>query len=123
MKLKLPERRRYIRIEAPLKIKIKNGNITENIVSKNISPVGVRFETGKKLDETKPISMAVSIPTSASPIRIKGKLVWQAKTSLEDNAPYDAGVEIVEIDDKDKNIFLKYVCDILYGAEEYRPRE
>ena len=123
MKLKLPERRRYIRIEAPLKIKLTSGNVKENIVSKNISPVGVRIEIDKKLDETKPVNMDLSIPTSSKPVKIKGKLAWQAKTSLEDKAPYDAGIEIVEVADKDKNNFLKYVCDILYGSSEYSPRE
>jgi hypothetical protein len=123
MKLKLQERRRYVRIEVPLKIKVKNGNIEERIVSKNISPVGVRFEISQKLDEAKPVNMAVSIPISREPVRIKGKIAWQAKTSLEDNAPYDAGVEITEIADKDKNTFLKYICDTLYGSSEYSPRE
>jgi hypothetical protein len=123
MKLKLPERRRYIRIEVPLNIKITSGNIKEDIVIKNISPVGVRFEIGKKLDEAKPIKMALSVPTSSGPIKIKGKLAWQAKTSLEDRAPYDTGVEIIEVADKDKNNFLKYICDILYGSSEYSPRE
>jgi hypothetical protein len=123
MKLKLPERRRYIRIETPLKMELKAAGKAYKVVSKNISPVGVRFEIGEKLNESAELSVALSLPGSAEPINIKGKVVWQAKTSLEDKAPYDTGVEIVEVANKDKNVFLKYICDTLYNSEEYRPRE
>ena len=123
MKLKLPERRRYVRIEAPLKVKVTSGKQSYEVVSKNISPVGVRFEVGDKLEEKQGLDISVSLPAAANPIKIKGKLVWQVKTSLEDKAPYDVGVEIVEVNDKDKNNFLKYVCDILYTSAEYQPRE
>ncbi|MGB2630155.1 MAG: PilZ domain-containing protein [Candidatus Omnitrophota bacterium] len=123
MKLKLPERRRYVRIEAPLKVKLASGGKSYEVTSKDISPVGVRLEIGEKLKEAEGLSLSVSLPDVAKPVRIKGKLVWQAKTSLEDKAPYDVGVEIVEVDDKDKSSFLKYVCDVLYISAEYRPRE
>ncbi|MFQ5952943.1 MAG: PilZ domain-containing protein, partial [Candidatus Omnitrophota bacterium] len=82
MKLKLPERRRYIRIEEPLRIKISLDGKVSELVTKNISPVGVRFEIGEKLDEAKKVALALTLPTSKKPVRIEGKLIWQAKTSL-----------------------------------------
>ena len=123
MKLKLAERRRYIRIEAPFKIKVACGDFSENVVAKNISPTGMRFETSEKMDEAKPVNLALSIPKTKESVSIKGKIAWQAKISLEDDAPFDNGIEIVEIADKDKNTFLKFLCDILYGSPEYMPRE
>ena len=123
MKLKLAERRRYIRIEAPFKIKVTCGSLSENVISKNISPVGMRFKTSKKMDKTKPLSLSLSIPGAKKPVSFKGKIAWQAKISLEDNAPFDNGIEITEIADKDKNTFLKFLCDVLYGSPEYMPRE
>lgn len=116
MKLKLPERRRFVRIEIPLKVIIKSGDRTEEVVTKNISPVGLRFEVASELKGPGKLDMSLYIPASKDPVRLGGKVIWQSKVSLEDNAPYDVGVEILEIEDKNKNIFLKYLCDLLYGS-------
>ncbi len=116
MKLKLPERRRFLRIEVPLKVKLMSGDRVDKITTKNISPVGLRFELTRELNESNQLTMSLYLPSSERPIHLIGKVVWQNKSSLEDNAPYDIGVEIVEIDDKDKNSFLKYLCDLLYSS-------
>jgi len=116
MKLKLPERRRFIRIEVPLKVKIKTDGRVDEVVTKNISPIGMRFEVSKELKKADKLDLALSIPPSDAPVRLKARVVWQNKTSLEDNAPYDVGVEIIEIEDKNKNMFLKFLCDLLYDS-------
>lgn len=116
MKLKLPERRRFIRIEIPLKVAIKADGKVAEVITKNISPIGMRFETSKELKNTEILEMSLSIPTSDIPVHLKGRVVWQNKTTLEDSAPYDVGIEIMEIEDKNKNVFLKYLCDLLYDS-------
>ncbi|MFH1552943.1 MAG: PilZ domain-containing protein [Candidatus Omnitrophota bacterium] len=116
MKMKLPERRRFIRIEIPLKVIIKSGDRVDEIITKNISPVGLRFEILRALKGSEKLDLALHIPSTDNPIPLKAKVIWQTKTSLEDNAPYDVGVEITDIDDKTKNIFLKYLCDLLYDS-------
>lgn len=116
MKLKLPERRRFIRIEIPLKVMIMTEGRAVEVVTKNISPIGMRFEIAKELTKTEKLDMSLSVPSSGVPVKLTGKVVWQNKINLEDKAPYDVGVEIVEIEDKNKNFFLKYLCDLLYDA-------
>ena len=116
MKLKLPERRRFIRIEVPLKVSIKAGGRVDEVVTKNISPIGMRFEIDKELSDTETLNMSLVLPSSDTPVCLKGRVVWQSKTTLEDSAPYDVGVEIMEIEDKGKNVFLKYLCDLLYES-------
>jgi c-di-GMP-binding flagellar brake protein YcgR len=116
MKLKLPERRRFIRIEIPLKVTIMTEGRVDEVVTKNISPIGMRFEIAKELSKTEKLDMTLSIPSSEGPAKLTGRVVWQNKTSLEDNAPYDVGVEIIEIEDTNKNLFLKYLCDLLYES-------
>ena len=113
MKLKLPERRRFIRIETPLKLKVTGDSIDEEVITKNVSPVGLSFQTGKKLKDAEQLVLSLYLPSSDSPIRLEGKVIWQEKTSLEDNAPYDVGIEISDVEDKGKNIFLKFLCDLL----------
>lgn len=116
MKLKLPERRRFVRIETPLGIELQSAGRVAKVTTKNISPVGFRFEIDGKLDESEPLKIALTIPSHSEPIQLEGKIVWQAKTSLEDKAPYDVGVDILKIEDKNKNVFLKYLCDLLYDS-------
>lgn len=116
MKMKLPERRRFVRIESPLKIVVKCGDRVEELVTKNISPVGFRFEVPTELDESEKLEIALTLPTIDVVIKLEAKVVWQSKISLEDKAPYDVGVDITSIEDKNKNVFLKYLCDLLYGS-------
>lgn len=116
MKLKLPERRRFVRIEIPLKVTVTSGGKTDEVVTKNISPVGMRFEIPHELEKSGKLDMTLTLPTSESPIILEGKVIWQTRISLEDNSPFDVGVEIINIDDENKNVFLKYLCDLLYDS-------
>ncbi len=116
MKQKLPERRRFVRIGTPLTVKISSDGREEEVVASNVSPVGLRFEIGRALKESERLNMSLYLPLSKDPIRLEAKVIWQTKTSLEDNAPYDVGVEITGIEDKCKNIFLKFLCDSLYSS-------
>jgi hypothetical protein len=116
MKLKLPERRRFVRIEIPLKVIVKAGDRVDEVITKNVSPVGLRFEVNKELKAPEGLDLSLYLPSDEKPIKLKAKVIWQDKISLEDNAPYDVGVEITEIDDKNKNSFLKYLCDLLYES-------
>jgi len=116
MKVKTFERRRFARIDVPLKLMVKSGKRLEKGITKNISPVGLRFETGKKLEANKKMEIVLSLPSRVNPITFKIRVVWQNKKSLEDKAPYDVGVEIVSIEEHDKNVFLKYLCDLFYNS-------
>lgn len=113
---KLPERRRFVRIEVPLKLVVRSGNFQCETITKNISPIGLRFEVKEELEPSNVLNIELYIPSLDKPVHMEGKLVWQHKTSLEDRAPYDVGVEITEVNDVEKNIFLKYLCDLLYDS-------
>jgi len=117
MRLKLPERRRFIRIEVPLRINVRGNGWSEEATTKNISPIGMRFEISREFEKSVLLDMSMFLPVpESSPISVKARVIWQSKTSLEDNAPYDVGVEIVEIEESSKNVLLKYLCDLLYDS-------
>lgn len=116
MKLAIPERRRYVRIEVPLKVVVKGSGWEEDLFSKNISPIGIRFQNTHPVKSGSIVNMTLVVPTRKDPLKIKGKVMWQEKVSIEDNAPYDTGVEFIKIFEKDKNTLLKFLCDILYGS-------
>jgi len=120
MKQKLPERRRFIRVETPLKLVISCDGAKDEVVVKNISPVGLLFELSKKI-KVDDLKLSLTLPSVKDPISIDGKIIWQTKQSLEDEAAYDVGVEIVDVEDKSKNVFLQFLCDLLYSTD-YKAR-
>ena len=116
MALKLYERRRYIRIEVPLDVVIRGDGWEEEIHTKNISPIGLSFQISRELDRSKNLEIEIHLPASDEPIRLWGKIAWQERASIEDNAPYNVGVEITDIEETKKNTLLKYLCDLLYAS-------
>ena len=116
MKQKLPERRRFIRAEIPAKLVVKGGSHTDEIIAKNISPVGLGFEIGRELKDSEMLEVSLYLPSIDEPIALEGRVAWHNKVSREDDAPYDVGLEIVGVEDEKKNIFLKYLCDVLYES-------
>jgi len=121
MKLKLPERRRFVRLEVPIEMIFSRDDQEETLVTKNISPVGFMIETKEEFDKEKLLSFVFKVDPTGDSVIVKGKVIWQSKTSLEDGAPFDVGIDIVDINDEGKNGFLKYLCDLLYGSE-YKER-
>jgi PilZ domain-containing protein len=93
------------------------GGRVEEIITKNISPIGMRFELSEPLEDDAVIDMDLYLPDADKYISMSGKMIWQKRTSLEDNSPYDFGVEIVKIEDENKNVLLKYLCDLLYDSD------
>jgi len=114
---KAEERRRYIRLSTPITIQytIPGEDKILRTVSKDISAVGVRFETTDKLKPKTDLELTLSLPKAPNPVHAQGKIIWVKRVDLEDNSPYDIGVEFVKIEEDNKNTFLKYLCDIIYG--------
>ena len=115
---KLVERRKYIRLDTPCEIiytlpdddKLYRENTT------NISPNGLRFQT--RSDIITPgmaIEIRLNIKGLSSPIHATAKVVWKKRLSLDDASLFDVGLEIVSIEDDNKNTFLKFLCDSLYN--------
>ena len=115
------ERRKYVRLLTPLSIAYAvpgSGNIRQ-AMTKNVSADGLRFEaTDADLKETTMIEIKLDIPTAPNPIHAKGKIVWRKRLSLEDGSPSDYGVEFMEIEEDNKNTFLKFLCDLIYDIKK-----
>ena len=114
------ERRKYLRVEAPLSIRVINkDNSVYQTTAKDISPLGLRFEAGKyNIEMNDELELKIEIPKILSPVHAKAKVVWKRKISTENSSPYDIGCEFVKIEEDNKNTFLKYFCDLLYNQPE-----
>ena len=114
----LMERRRYIRLKTPIPVTYtvpETGSI-HSAVTKDISADGLRFESeAKDIKVPGIVEMRLDISGAHNPVHIKGKVVWKKKLTLEDSAPYDVGVEFTEIEEDNKNTFLKFLCDLIYN--------
>lgn len=115
------ERRRYVRLDAPIDVAYtvpETGSVL-NSNTKNISADGLRFETlNKSIKESDILELKMVIKNAPNPVHAKAKVVWKQKVSLEDAAPYDLGLEFTEIEEDNKNTFLKFLCDLIYGIKD-----
>jgi len=111
------ERRSYIRIQTPLSLTYttQDSDQVQNVITKDVSANGVRFESADKtIKITDTVEIKLLIPDAKNPVHAKGAVIWRNKISLEDAAPFDTGIEFVEIEEDNKNTFLKFLCDYLY---------
>ena len=121
MKNNFIERRRYVRLQTPITIAYTppGSNSVRQATTKNISADGLRFETtDADLKEFTVIEIKLVVPTAPNPVHAKGKVIWRKKISLEDGAPLDCGVELIDIEEDNKNTFLKFLCDLIYTIEK-----
>jgi len=110
------DRRKFTRYEMTLPISyvLEGENIIHKSTTKNVSSFGIRFESPKPLKEGVGLELKLELPKAPNPVHVQGKLVWVRKTTLEDNCPYDIGMEFVKIEEDNKNTFLKFLCDLAY---------
>ena len=113
-----PERRKYLRAETPLSVRIITKNkVVQEIETKDISPIGMRFETkDPDININDLVELKIEIPGALCPVHAKAKVVWKKRLSRKDGSSFDdIGCEFTKIEEDNKNTFLKYFCDLLYG--------
>lgn len=110
------ERRKFTRYAVPLKISyvLEGDNTVYKGTTKNISSLGIRFESEKMLNEGNALELKLEIPKAPNPVHAQGRLVWVKKLTLEDTSSFDVGMEFVKVEEDNKNTFLKFMCDLAY---------
>ena len=111
------ERRQYLRVQTPINIRvIGKEDAVKQAETKDISPLGLRFESKEdnlKINDV--VELKIEIPNALSPVHAKAKVVWKKSLSTQDGAPLDIGCEFTNIEEDNKNTFLRYFCDLLYA--------
>lgn len=121
MRDRLVERRKYIRLKTPVSVAYTapNTGIVHSSMTKDMSVDGLRLETkARDIEKGTVLELKMELNGANNPIHAKGKVVWIKQLSLEDNAPWDVGVELTEIEEDNKNTFLKFLCDLIYNLHE-----
>ncbi len=115
------ERRRYVRLTTPMELSYFSGGgqKVSKVVTTNISADGLRFQTeDRDLRDGDSLELKLSMAGAANPVHAKAKVVWVKRVSLEDRSPSDVGLEFTDIEEDNKNTFLKNLCDLMYSISE-----
>lgn len=127
MKRIIEERRRFIRLEVPIELKYiaddDHSQVRRLAATKDLSCDGLRFISEYKIDNGSMLDLNLTIPGANNPVHIKGKAVWSRKVSSEDSAFFEVGIEFVQIEEDNKNTFLKYLCDLVYNETKIMGRD
>ena len=118
MRDRLVERRKYIRLKTPVSVTYTapNTGVVHSSVTKDMSADGLRLETkARDIEKGSVLELKLGLYGANNPVHAKGKVVWIKQLSLEDNAPCDIGIELIEIEEDNKNTFLKFLCDLIYN--------
>ncbi len=108
----MEERRRFIRFDVPLKtevvIKAKIDSFQEG-VTKDFSREGLRLILHNfALEKNADIKLRIYVPERKEPVEVKGQVVW----SKANDANWEVGIKIKEIDKEAKSQILDYAYKI-----------
>ncbi|MDD5174322.1 MAG: PilZ domain-containing protein [Candidatus Omnitrophica bacterium] len=118
MRDRLVERRKYIRLKTPVSVTYTapDTGVIHSLITKDISADGLRLEIKTRdIKEGSVLELKLELPEGNNPVHAKGKVIWMKQISLEDGAPCDIGIEFIEIEEDNKNTFLKFLCDLVYN--------
>lgn len=110
------EKRRYLRLNVPIEIEyiLPGSDKIYKAVTKDISAIGLRFATQSELPKDTALELKLKLPNIPNPIHANGRIAWLKKLDSKEE-PFSIGVEFIKIEEDNKNTFLKYLCDLIYG--------
>jgi len=113
----IEERRRYLRLNVPVEIEyaLPSSDRRCSTTTKDISAFGIKFLSQDKLQVNALLEITLRLPNTQNPVHVTGRVAWLKRAGSEDNSPCDIGIEFVKIEEDNKNTFLKYLCDVIYG--------
>jgi len=116
----MKERRAYDRVETPLHIKvIGKENVVYAAVTKDISPIGLRFESKEKsIDIDDEVELTIELSKTLSPVHVKARVAWKRRLPTEKGSPFDIGCRFIKIEEDNKNTFLEFFCNLRYGIKK-----
>jgi len=119
----MEERRKFVRLDAAVKIRYKVLMPTENIGNSNsrdLSAGGVKVEVTESIKPNTVLWMEIALPNEADPLQAKGEVVWQEKISTTENIRYEMGIKFLEMDLNDRNRLSKYLFSLLHSKFEQK---
>ena len=107
------ERRRYPRIHASyVEYTAVKGTDLKKSFTENVCPGGICFLVDEKVRKRTILFLKIYLPVLKYAIEAKGRVVWvreSAFLSVKKRKHYDLGVELIEIEESDREKIWDYV--------------
>lgn len=120
----MQEKRKYIRIEAPVVVTYKLGDkktLTKKTVTRDFSEGGIRFPVYEKIKLGAAIELYIETPFDTMPIAASGQIVWtNALSTKEGREIYDVGVKFTKMQTFDKKRMAQTAKNFLSMGKKYR---
>ena len=111
------EKRRFIRFEISLKVSYivrQDPKVEKTGMVKDMSAGGMQLLTGEKLEVGKKLNLKMHLPEAPNPAHLNGIVLWSKEIEPGKKLSYSAGIEFGNIEEDNKNTFLKFLCDLMY---------
>lgn len=120
----MEEKRRYIRIDAPIVVAYEIVNkvpAAKKSIIKDFSEGGIRFPVYEKLEVGAELELSIEIPFDTIPIFAQGQIMWiKALNREEGREIYDIGVQFREMQTFDKKRLVEATKYFLSLGKKYR---
>ena len=108
----MEERRRLLRVDAPLSLTCRTLQPPpweEETVSLDLSEGGLRFRTFIPLQAGFPLELEMVLPFDSLPMRARATVAWVRDRIVEGTVQFDVGVRFDEMSEADRKRLVAYV--------------
>ena len=112
------EQRGWVRLEClvPVHYRIDSENTFKAGLASDISEGGVKFEANKRIPLQAVLRLAIQLPSSVRPLKVKAKVV--SVHEAETNGSYKIGARFLDIKEKVRSRISRYIDEITSDIEE-----
>jgi len=114
----MKEKRKFIRFESKLKVdyivSAAESRVEKTGTTVNVCAGGLQLLTEGKLGEGSVLELKIFIPNASNPAHLKGVVCWSKQDKGSEQESYCSGIEFQNIEEDNKNTFLKFLCDLMY---------
>lgn len=111
------EKRRFIRFEIALKVHYyvqKEPKTEKTGITRDVSAGGMHLVTQERLETGSKVELKLFIPEALNPAHLAGIVLWSKEIADAKKPSYSSGIEFGDIEEDNKNTFLKFLCDLMY---------
>lgn len=120
------EKRRFIRFVITLKVNYyiqREPKVEKTGITRDVSVGGMQLLTEEKLETGSRVELRLIIPEALNPAHLAGTVLWSSEIAGEKKPSYAAGIEFGDIEEDNKNTFLRFLCDLMYGKIGKKDKE
>ena len=110
----MQERRRAIRIDAPVLVEFPNPDTmkTERSYTSDVSERGMRFPTAVRLQVSQKLPLAIQLPFGGASMHATGDIMWIREIARQGDPQYEVGVQFEWVEDPDRQHLTRFLLEM-----------